>query len=305
MLGDPTARSDTLSHHFFISFSGAYVTGDQMEKSKHFKRTVFSAEVLKKSVDVFDNIVETTGESDDRPEVDDLSVYFADHSWEYDTLEEFIAGYREGTGVYFKRIRWVGATDNRSYFSLQLRRYNRDLQTTVSVSAPHRHQIESVFEVFEESAIDAQLPEPAQEEQDKIDPTIFIGHGSGQAWRDLKDHLHEQHSYTVQAYETGARAGHAIRDILQEMMSKSAFALLVLTCDDNVGDGKYRARQNVVHETGLFQGRLGFSRAIVLSEDGVEEFSNIAGIHQIRFSKGKIRECFGDVIATIRREFET
>ena len=276
-----------------------------MKKSKNFKRTVFSAEVLKKSVDVFDNIVETTGESNDSCEDDTLVVYFADHSWQYDKIEEFIAGYREGTGVSFERIRSVGANDNRSRFRLNVRMYYRELATEVSVSAPHKHQIESVFEVFEESAIDAQLPEPAQEEQDKIDPTILIGHGSGQAWRDLKDHLHEQHGYTVQAYETGARAGHAIRDILQEMMSKSAFALLVLTCDDNVGDGKYRARQNVVHETGLFQGRLGFSRAIVLSEDGVEEFSNIAGIHQIRFSKEKIRECFGDVIATIRREFET
>jgi predicted nucleotide-binding protein len=58
-----------------------------------------------------------------------------------------------------------------------------------------------------------------------------------------------------------------------------------------------------VHETGLFQGKLGFSRAIVLLEDGVEEFSNISGIQQIRFSRSKIRESFGDVLATLRREF--
>jgi len=55
---------------------------------------------------------------------------------------------------------------------------------------------------------------------------------------------------------------------------------------------------------GLFQGRLGFSRAIVLLEDGVEEFSNLHGIQHISFSKGNIKECFGDVLAVIRREFE-
>jgi hypothetical protein len=42
---------------------------------------------------------------------------------------------------------------------------------------------------------------------------------------------------------------------------------------------------------------------IVLLEEGAKKFSNIAGIHQIRFSKGNIRETFGDVLATLRREF--
>ena len=90
------------------------------------------------------------------------------------------------------------------------------------------------------------------------------------------------------------------------MMSKSAFALLVLTCDDDVGDGKFRPRQNVIHEAGLFQGHLGFSRAIILLEEGVdlEDFSNIEGIHQIRFTKDNIKETFGYVLATIRREFD-
>jgi hypothetical protein len=48
---------------------------------------------------------------------------------------------------------------------------------------------------------------------------------------------------------------------------------------------------------------LGFSKAIVLLEDGTEEFSNIAGIQQIRFAKGNIKETFGEVLAVLRREF--
>ena len=67
-------------------------------------------------------------------------------------------------------------------------------------------------------------------------------------------------------------------------------------------DGTLRARQNVVHEAGLFQGKLGFSRAIILLEEGTEEFSNIHGLHQIRFGKGNIKESFGDVLAVLKRE---
>ncbi|QNL13341.1 CMP/hydroxymethyl hydrolase [Microcystis phage vB_MaeS-yong1] len=76
-----------------------------------------------------------------------------------------------------------------------------------------------------------------------------------------------------------------------------------MTAEDEMADGTVRARQNVIHEAGLFQGRLGFTRAIVLREHGTETFSNIDGIQRIEFSKENIRETFGEVLATIRREF--
>jgi len=38
-------------------------------------------------------------------------------------------------------------------------------------------------------------------------------------------------------------------------------------------------------------------------EDGTEEFSNIHGINQIRYGQGNIKETFGEVLATLKREF--
>ena len=57
-----------------------------------------------------------------------------------------------------------------------------------------------------------------------------------------------------------------------------------------------------MHEVGLFQGKLGFSRAIVLLEEGCEEFSNIHGLGQIRFPKGNIAAKFEDIRAVLERE---
>lgn len=77
-----------------------------------------------------------------------------------------------------------------------------------------------------------------------------------------------------------------------------------MTGEDLKEDGTLMARPNVIHEVGLFQGKLGFSKAIVLLEDETEEFSNLYGIQQIRFTKNNIKETFGEVLAIIKRELE-
>ncbi len=167
--------------------------------------------------------------------------------------------------------------------------------------------VEKVFNVFEANYEKYKTP-PAKKEGEykktiRESISIFIGHGRSDQWRDLKDHLHEKHHFKVEAYEIGARAGYTITDVLKEMINSSSFALLVFTGENLDGEGKLHARENVIHETGLFQGKLGFRRAIVLLEEGCSEFSNVFGVHQIRFSKGNIKETFGDVLATIYREF--
>jgi predicted nucleotide-binding protein len=75
-----------------------------------------------------------------------------------------------------------------------------------------------------------------------------------------------------------------------------------MTGEDEQADGRIHARMNVVHEAGLFQGRLGFEKAIVLLEDGCEEFSNINGLGQIRFPKGNISAVFEDIRCVLERE---
>ena len=63
-----------------------------------------------------------------------------------------------------------------------------------------------------------------------------------------------------------------------------------------------RPRQNVIHEAGLFQGRPGFKRAIILLEDGCEEFSNVHGLGQIRFPGENVSAVFEDVRRVLERE---
>jgi len=75
-----------------------------------------------------------------------------------------------------------------------------------------------------------------------------------------------------------------------------------MTAEDEQADGQWRARENVVHEAGLFQGRLGFMKAIVMVEDTCEPFSNIDGLGQLRFPAGRIEAKFEDVREVLERE---
>lgn len=131
---------------------------------------------------------------------------------------------------------------------------------------------------------------------------VFIGHGRSAAWRDLRDFLKDRLDLPVEEINRVAIAGTATVERLQEMLNASTFAFLVLTAEDETAEGRVRARQNVVHEVGLFQGRLGFKRAIVLLEDGCEEFSNIAGLSQLRFPTGNVKAVFEEIRRVLERE---
>ncbi len=262
-----------------------------MRKQKDYERTRFSADVIREAVRIFRSQMGPEPRPDSRLY---LTVQVDDADWTHDSEDQFFADYRRSTrGAVFQEE----TRDNNYNFRLQA----FSTSVSVSVGAPEREEIEAVFEVFESQAYASRLPDPPKPEPPK--PRIFIGHGRSMLWRDLKDHLRDKHGFAVEAYEIGSRAGHAIRDILEDMLAKSSFAVLVMTAEDETVSGELRARQNVVHEAGLFQGKLGFSKAIVVLEEGTEEFSNLHGIEQIRFSRGNIKETYGEILATVKREF--
>lgn len=86
------------------------------------------------------------------------------------------------------------------------------------------------------------------------------------------------------------------------MLNAATIAFLVMTAEDERADGAVQARMNVVHEAGLFQGRLGFTKAIIMLEDGCDQFSNMEGLGQIRFPSGNIVDAFEEVRRVLERE---
>jgi hypothetical protein len=261
--------------------------------SKRYERVRFSVETLREFVRIYHDKL---GPNFAHEANTTASVTINGAEWTYPDFEEFLSSYSEGDEMRYFRTSYLDG-----YSDLHLSISFSGTSTLVAVDAPQRGQVAAAIN-FLDSKIDlSRLPEPLVPTPKPL--VAFIGHGRNSQWRDLKDHLRDKHGIDVEAHEIGARAGHTIRDVLESMLNRSSIAFLVMTAEDKTAEGDLRARQNVVHEIGLFQGKLGFSRAVVLLEADVEEFSNIAGIQQLRFGAGNIREVFGDVLATIRREF--
>ena len=132
--------------------------------------------------------------------------------------------------------------------------------------------------------------------------TVFIGHGRSREWLALQSFLKDRLDLQCVEFNTESAAGLATTERLSELLNQAVFAFLVMTAEDEQADGSKRARENVVHEAGLFQGRLTFKKAIVVLEEDCVEFSNIHGLGQIRFRKGQIESCFEEVRKVLERE---
>jgi hypothetical protein len=131
---------------------------------------------------------------------------------------------------------------------------------------------------------------------------VFIGHGRSPLWREFKDFLQERLRLPWDEFNREPVAGIATTERLQQLLESSSFAFLIMTGEDEHADQTLHARMNVVHEVGLFQGKLGNRRAIVLLEDGCQSFSNIHGLTCIPFPRGRISAAFEEVRRVLERE---
>jgi predicted nucleotide-binding protein len=260
------------------------------QKQKTFRGIKFSPETIKRAM----SAMGVTAHS--------LSVEISDDTiWTFNSdaeLDECFAMYR-GKECKEAHLSFYPAEDSKVHLSLILLQF----RTIVHVRMAKRSEVEGIFHIFEADLEASRIPKDQIEASRNASLKIFVGHGRSTAWRDLKDHLEDKHGYNVIAFETEARGGRHIADILEELEEDASFAIMVMTGENKDEGGTLHARENVIHETGLFQGVLGLRKVVVLLETGCEEFSNRAGVQYIPFAKGNIKEAFGEVLATIRREF--
>ena len=175
------------------------------------------------------------------------------------------------------------------------------LAEIVSVQTP-LDACEGLSKVAKRAASHIEKKERYSRRTQEVGTNVFIGHGRSLVWKGLKDFIQDKLKLPWDEFNRVPVAGVTNVERLSQMLNDAAIAFLVMTAEDEHSDGTSHARENVVHEAGLFQGKLGFSKAIILLEEGCEEFSNIQGLGQIRFPPGNIKAAFEEVREVLERE---
>lgn len=184
---------------------------------------------------------------------------------------------------------------------LQIAPHQEIIAKAAALQVPSMAAIE-LSEIARKAGSHIGRKEKGKRRLEKIGTNVFIGHGRSTLWRELKDFVVDRLQLPYEEFNRVPVAGVTNIARLSEMLDGAGCALVVLTAEDEQADGSLRARMNVIHEVGLFQGRLGFTKAIVILEDGCEEFSNIQGLGQIRFPRGRISAAFEEIRSVLERE---
>jgi len=132
------------------------------------------------------------------------------------------------------------------------------------------------------------------------EPAVFVAHGGRSDCWAVHKYLSEDLKLKVIMFETENRTAQQIASVLEDMVTQSSVAIAVMTAEDTLEGGQKRARQNVIHEIGLFQGRLGFDRVAMLKESNTENFSNMHGVTYIPLNPKYIQGSFHEIQEWLR-----
>jgi hypothetical protein len=128
---------------------------------------------------------------------------------------------------------------------------------------------------------------------------VFISHGRSDAWFRVQTFIEKDIGLESLELAQQPNKGRTILQKLNEEASRCGFAVIVMTGDDVAGD-EIRARENVMHEIGFFQGKYGLHNIALLHEAGVNIPTNIDGLAYIPFAKGSIESALPGLLRELK-----
>lgn len=228
---------------------------------------------------VIDKILET--EAGRRPIAQyspkDVDAYFAGATNAIEELREALPDlYGDFPNVKEKPECGMGQAADGSpvpnyYYRQQLERLARDVDQAIEIRA--------------NSELAAPVAAPLRR--------VFISHGRAKDWYTLQAFIERDLKIATLELAQEPNKGLTVLAKLADAADQCDSAVIVMTGDDKDESGEVRARENVMHEIGYFQGKYGLARLVLLHEEGVNIPSNIQGLVYIPFPKGLIEAAQG------------
>ena len=131
-------------------------------------------------------------------------------------------------------------------------------------------------------------------------PGIFLSHGTNPEWFAVQRFIEDRFDSPVSFFESAPRGGHQVSEALSKYLERCSLAVCILTAEDFTSDGRKSARQSVIHEVGLFQGRHGFDRVVLLVEEGCDFVPEAAVPYTIYYPKNRVNRTFYQLAEIIK-----
>ena len=148
------------------------------------------------------------------------------------------------------------------------------------------HDLDYIFEVRAHEKSESSYAET-------LGDRVFISHGSSSEWMKLQAFLERDLRIPTLELAQEPNLGRTVLQKLTEESDRCRFAVVVMTGDDQIEESAPRARENVMHEIGFFQGKYGLRNVSLLYEEGTSIPSNIHGLVYIPFPKDRVEATFG------------
>lgn len=195
--------------------------------------------------------------------------------------------YREFNNTSFTLMFVTSFTEDYEYVD----KCKEDLLRTKAVFEAYLEEMEPEIEITEESnnTISNDVKKASKADYSKV----FIVHGHDGALKHEVARLIEKQGIEAIILSEQANSGATVIEKIERYSNVDA-AICLFTADDlgkekNEQDLKFRARQNVVFETGYFMAKLRRENVILVSENDVELPSDLQGVMYTNTSDWKTR----------------
>lgn len=166
---------------------------------------------------------------------------------------------------------------------------------TINQATPIMQNIDYIIEVRTNYRVGENI------EDNERPKRIFISHGRSKEWYKVQAFIERDIKLETLELAQEPILGRTVLQKLNDEAGRCGYAVIVMTGDDIIGD-EVRARENVMHEIGFFQGMYGLQNVTLLHEEGVNIPSNIHGLVYIPFPKDTVEATFGALMRELKAQ---
>lgn len=152
------------------------------------------------------------------------------------------------------------------------------------------------------------------EEGDDVEFTVFIIHGHSEEWRKIERFIKDELGFNAIVMKE-SYSGKQILDKFTDAVIDADCAVAIMSPDDKLANGNFRARQNVLYELGYCKGVLenyyaeedyDFEPVIVIKEKTIDmrEVSDLIGLEVLNYHHNGIETVYHHLGRALQNIYE-